>query len=137
VADDLKGVWSVLKEIKDELRSVDDKWEEHIRVSSADSAKLTHLVTSVDHLERILTRGNGQKPVLSQLEGLHHDVANLREDHRVLKRASGVRTPEEEAAEHKKVRAEAAKAKWVAVAKIAGVLLIAIPGLLAWLGVGG
>jgi len=49
-----------------------------------------------------------------------------------LKKASGVevQSPVDAAA-------EARKAKWVAVAKIAGVVTLAIPGILALLGTGG
>lgn len=129
---ELKGIWAVLREIKDDLKHFDDKWEDHIKESAEDRAVLNHLSRQVDNIEKLLTRGNGQKSVLVQLEGLHGDVESLKEDHRALKAANGIedKSPDE-------VLAEARRAKYMAVAKIAGLLTLALPGVLSLLGVGG
>lgn len=132
MSDELKGVWAVLKEIKDDLKRFDDKWEDHIKGAAEDRAVLGQLSRQVDTIERLLTRGYGQKSVLVQLEGLHNDVAALKDDHKALKAANGIldKAPEE-------VEAETRRAKYVAVAKIAGLLTLALPGILSLLGVGG
>ena len=135
MSDSLKGVWAVLQEIKGDLKTMDAKWEKHLAASSAHYQVLNNLSTQVDHLEKILTRGNGQKPVLSRLEGLHKDVeslkaeqGSLRNEHEALKQANNLKLPEE-------AQAEATKARWYAIAKIAGVFAVLAPGLLALLGV--
>jgi DNA repair exonuclease SbcCD ATPase subunit len=129
---ELKGVWAVLREIKDDFKHFDDKWEQHIQSAAEDRAKLRQLCQQMNNVEQLLTRGNGQKPVLVQLEGLHSELSSLKEDHKALKTANGMdeRSPEEAAA-------EARKARWVAVAKIAGLVTLALPGILALLSVGG
>ncbi len=135
MSNELKGVWAVLREIKTELKDFDDKWEQHIQAAATDRQKLSTLCRQVDNIERLLTRGNGQKPILVQLETIHHDVEQLKKDHTELKKANGIHEPTPE--EVKEAQAQAQKAKWMAVAKIAGVLALAIPGLLALMGVGG
>lgn len=128
----MKRVWSVLQEIKNDFRHFDDKWEQHIQNAATDRAKLSQLCRQTEHIERLLTRGNGQKSVLVQLEGLHNDVETLKDDHKALKAASGIAdsTPEEDMVAVK-------KAKWVAIAKIAGLVTLALPGILALFGAGG
>lgn len=128
---ELKGIWMSLREIKDELDHFDDRWEEHIKEYSQDRAVLSHLSRAVDNIEVLLTRGNGQKSVLVQLQGLQSDVAALKEDHKALKSASGFedKSPEE-------LRVEARRAKYIALAKIAGVISLATPGVLSLFGVG-
>lgn len=128
---EMKGVWAVLKEIKDELKDIDDKWERHIEQAGGDRQKLDNIGVTVSHIEQILVRGNGQKPVLAQLEGLHHDVEALKESQRT---GAKLELSDDEA---KKAESDASKAKWLAVAKIAGILALALPGIMALFGLGG
>lgn len=132
---EIKGVWSVLKEIKDELKDFDDKWEQHIQDAASDRQRLSTIGTQVDHIEKLLTRGNGQKSVMVRLETLHHDVEQLKEDHKELKEASGIHdiTPETV----KEADAKAREKKWAALKHIAIAFGVALPGILALLGVGG
>jgi hypothetical protein len=129
---ELKGVWAVLREIKDDFKHFDDKWEDHIKDAAGDRAQLGYLCQQMDNIEKLLTRGNGQKSVLVQLEGLHTDVETLKDGHKALRAANGIEdhSPEE-------ARAYATKAKWVAIAKIAGLVTLTLPGILALLGAGG
>ncbi len=122
---ELTGVWAVLKEIKDDFKHFDDKWELHIQNAAEDRSKLRQLCRQVDNIEKLLTRGNGQKPVLVQLAGLHADVKSLKE-------VNGI---EDHSVEEAKV--EVRKARWIAVAKIVGLITLALPGILALLGAGG
>jgi len=124
---ELKGVWAVLREIKKDLKDFDMKWERHIQTASADRERLVVLCQQMDNLERLLVRGNGQKPILSQLEALKSDYVSL-------KAAAGMRLAPEEL---KRVKEELKKARYLAIAKVFGVIALAIPGLLALLGAGG
>ena len=128
---ELKGVWSTLRDIKDELKDIDDKWEHHLEQSGGDREKLNAISESVGHIEKILIKGNGQKPILSQLEGLHKDVETLKD---FQKTGAKLELSDDEV---KKAESDAVKAKWFAVAKIAGIIALAIPGLLALFGLGG
>lgn len=129
---ELRNMWLVLREIKDDFKHFDDKWEEHIKSTAEDRAVLKRLSQQVDSIEKLLIRGNGQKSVMVQLEGLHNDVTALKVDHKALKAANGIedRSPEE-------AKAQARRAKYAAVAKIAGLLTLALPGILSLLGVRG
>jgi hypothetical protein len=63
----------------------------------------------------------------TELDEIKEDTSLLKEDHTALKKASGID------ASTSAVR----KARWMAVAKIAGLLTLAVPGLIALLGGGG
>lgn len=123
----LRGVWAVLKEIKQELKDVDNKWEKHIQDAAADRNQLQHIASKLDNIEKTLILGNGQEPLVTQVRGLKTEV-----DH--LKDLTGT---SETVEERKNLEVAARKARWVAIAKIVGLVSLAIPGILALLGVGG
>lgn len=123
----LHGVWAVLKEIKQELKAVDDKWEQHIQDAAVDRNRLELISVKVNNIEKILTHGNGQESLVVQIKGLKKDVHHLKE-------ATGtVGTIEE----RKLAETDARKAKWVVFAKLVGLASLAAPGVLAFLGIGG
>jgi len=133
---ELKGIWASLKEIKEAALLADLKWETHIETTARHNALLVQVADTCKDLERILLRGNGQKPVLSQLEQLRESVASLKDEQHQLRLIHNVPTPEEAAEARREAQAEASKARWVAVAKIAGVLILVSPGIMMWLGIG-
>ncbi len=136
MSDELKGVWIVLREIRDDYKHFDDKWELHIQRSAEDRTNLQQLCRQVNNIEQLLTRGNGQKSVMVQLEHLSTDVENLKDGHKALKAVNGIddRSPEE-------AKVDATKAKWVGVVKvvglITGLITLALPGIFALFGAGG
>ncbi len=125
MSDELRGIWKVLEELKRDFKHFDDKWETQIQATARDGQKLSQLCTQVNNVEQLLTRGNGQKSVMVQLEGLHTEVTALQD-------AKGL-----EAKSVEETQVEARRARWIALAKWAAVAALVIPGLLALFGLGG
>jgi chromosome segregation ATPase len=131
------SISDLLRELRDEVKSIDSKFDSHLINFHEDRQQLKDLRETVDHIERLLTRGNGQKPVLTRIEvnaleidGLKEDLGNIRSDIVSLRSKLDSMAGPVPAL----VAAEAtAKERWFAVAKVAGLITLVVPGILAWL----
>jgi hypothetical protein len=121
IAEPLKYIWSILEEIKVDLRAVDAKWDRHITedavaLASLDT-KLHVLCAQVGTLNKLITEGNGQKSVLVQLEHLNTEVAELKDKNEVTNNDF----------------ISMSRDKWITVGKIVGAIALALPGIVALL----
>lgn len=135
VTDQLNEVKEALKELRDTFNRFDDKWEAEIRSNAEDRALLRQVASQVEHVDKLLTRGNGQKSVLAQLENMHTEINNLKE----ISRTFVVSTNNDAnfAELHLKNLGETKKARWIAIGKILGLISLALPGILALFGLAG
>lgn len=128
----LKALWAATKEIREDVKRFnerfDDKWEAHIQNAAATDQKVTHISEQVDHLNKVLIHGNGQKAIVQQLENMRGDIENLKKIRAAEMKPLSV---EEAKASAEEEAAKARKEKWKAIAAIAGVITISLPGLLA------
>jgi chromosome segregation ATPase len=126
---------SLLKELRDEVRLLDGKFDAHLHMFHEDRQSIRDLRSAVDHIEKLLTRGNGQKPILARLEVNTVEIDSLKDDFSSLKtdmRATRAKLDALLGTEHA-AEASRSKAKWIAVAKVAGIAALVMPGIIAWL----
>jgi hypothetical protein len=142
MSDDVQqdALWTILLEIKDDLGKSDEKFDQHIVEAAEDRTHLQFLCTQVGSLNKLVTQGNGQESVLAKLARLEVEVAGVKEDIRENKISLRELVQEllykndDEANDHATILA---KARWLAIGKIAGLLALTIPGILAFLDVVG
>lgn len=132
----IRAIWKVLSEIKDDLDDLEDKWEEHVRDSSSANARtlvmLEHINQNLEKIDRVLISGNGQPAVIVRLAEAATRIEDLENTLSVcpLHKANMSQSDEEA----KTAEAEAKKAKWNTIGKIAGVVGLSIPGWLSLFG---
>ena len=137
---DDQRVWEAIKELKEDLKErinpLDAKLERNSEMAAHDRANIFVLMQQVEVLTKLLTRGNGQPSVLARLESLQTSLTDisktidsLKEDHRQLKNHAGITEESVDLA-----NAEAKKVQWATIGKIAGVVALATPGILSFLG---
>ena len=120
----------MLVDIKEDLKTSDNKLEQHLIDSSEGKAHLQHLCTQVQNLNKIITQGNGQESVLVRLSRVRSDISEIKEDVRTLSQDIKKFTTSVDHA----TRADVSRARWRAGGKFAGLLLLIIPGVLAFFG---
>jgi len=122
----------LLLEIKEGLENTNSSFEQHMKDAEIDRAHLTYLCDQVHSLSRMIMYDNGKDSILTKLNKLNSEVSAVREDTvenrdniRSLVNSLLSRTPEPSFA-------SVTRARWIAIGKIAGLLALAIPGLLAF-----
>jgi hypothetical protein len=129
---DEQGLWFVLEKIQHDINLLDQKWEQYLIESSKIHTAIVTIKDQVDKLTYLVSTGNGSKSLLVQVAETQKDIAELRRSHNssiedmalVRRRVGGV-TPKEVKLERMKI-----------MGKIAGIIGLALPGILSWLGVG-
>lgn len=124
-----------ITELREELKAVDSKLDAHALDAAGDRANLTHVREQVDTLSRVLLQGNGNPSLTTQVSDLYRDVDNfdkrLREQHTTLSEIhQHVRSLDARWSDMTQVK----EAKWKVYGKIAGIVSLALPGLLSFLG---
>jgi chromosome segregation ATPase len=140
---DVATVLVLLNRIQDDINKLEDKWDKKMEADAGVSASVRVLTQTVGEIEekldkhieshrevrqsvhnlsadlgkmtKVLSLGNGQPSVLAQLHSLHEDVKSL-------KRVLGAKTPDE-------LRTE----RYRAVGKVAGLIALVAPGILAFI----
>lgn len=137
MSDDIQ--WETIKELKEDLKTslarIDQKLDRNSEAVAMDRATLYALVQQVDILTQIITRGNGQPSLLARVESIQTSLKivikatdTLKADHEALKSHAGI------ADNVGVLAAEAQKTKWATLGKIAGIIALAIPGILSYFG---
>jgi len=128
-------ITELLKELRQEVRRLDSKFDSHVNLFHSYIQKIKDLRVSVDRLEQTLVRGNGQKPVLTRLEVHSLEIATVKEDVELIRADILSMRDKLDRVLGSDFAAEASRsqARWVAVAKLVGLALLILPGVVAWL----
>ena len=116
---DTPSVWSLLSNLREDIKSLDFVLDKVMTQTAIVLTKVEVLDKKTALLSKLLTEGNGQKSVLAQIAEFNARIKDLEED--------GT-----SAASVQEKSADAGKARWVAIGKIAGIITLTIPGLLSF-----
>lgn len=123
----------ILDEINRRFQDYDKKLLEHMAQATESRVNLQHLCNQVQTLNKLITQGNGHDSVLMKLTKLSTEMADVKEDSKENKENiqslvnSLLHTDETEVK-----FAEVSKERWIAIGKIAGLLALAAPGIVAF-----
>jgi ribosomal protein L29 len=126
----------ILKDIKNDVKLLDEKWESYLKEEGVRKATTKQLSDEIVQLRKVVQVGNGQPSLLVQMAEVKKDLAEIktmnREQHACvqevqddlheLKARFGVKTPKE-------VQVE----RWKTIGKLGAGLLLILPGILAWI----
>src|SRR3972149_1385433 len=73
-------VWQLLTDIKNDVKDLDNKWEQHLIDSVEDRANIQNLCVQVNALNKLIVHGNGQESIMVRLEQVQTCTENLKED---------------------------------------------------------
>ena len=127
---DEQGLWFVLDKIQQDISQLDNKWEHYLAESSRISSAVEAIVKQVERLTHLVSTGNGSKSLLVQVAEVHKDVEQLRDQQgtnakhiaQIKKRVGGCTS--------KEIKVERLKV----IGKVVGIVGLALPGILSWLG---
>lgn len=137
---DKDSILFILNSIREDIDSLDRKWESQLKESGVNWEKVNELKSSVDHLNNLVLKGNGTPSILVQINNLHHkidsisyeiidknkhlsaELDHLDKELHIIKNKIGLKSPRELKIE-----------KWKTVGLISGVVALLIPGLVALL----
>src|SRR5260221_8456196 len=112
-----EALWLLLSDIQANIRSLETKLDENTKQTIMLATQVPELSRDVQTLSHILTEGNGSPALVVQVSAIGVKLDKLEHQMtRVVKQADPLSMKKE---------------RWKSIGKVAGILSLAIPGILA------
>lgn len=129
--EDSTSLWFIINKLHEDISKQEEKLGDITSQAASTFTSVTYLTDKVDYLTKVVTVGNGQPALVVQVTGMRRDMDDLRKssdailsDLDSIKKANNLVSPKSDT--------ELAKERWIAIGKVAAIIVAVIPGILSF-----